>query len=100
MGIDVRSVPVARFSGICGIGPSTQSGIKTGRAYASYNFASGLSRAAAERRAAALGASIEQVLIDTAARTSEQLKSNQPKLSAATVSRLAKCIPLASILSQ
>ncbi len=53
-----------------------------------------LSLTAAERRAIALNASIECVLIDASARASEKLKVAWPKFSAATLSWFANFIPL------
>ena len=48
----------------------------------------------ARRCAFALGASIEDVLVAAAQRASDRLKREQPQLSAATLSKLACCIPL------
>ncbi len=49
---------------------------------------------AAQRRAFALGASIEDVLKAAATRASEQLKSAQPEFSAGTLRKLARLVPL------
>jgi len=50
--------------------------------------------ARAQRRAFALGASIEDVLMAAAERASDRLKHDRPEFSAATLSKLACCIPL------
>jgi cellulose synthase/poly-beta-1,6-N-acetylglucosamine synthase-like glycosyltransferase len=50
--------------------------------------------ARARRRAFALGANIEDVLMAAAERASDRLKHNRPEFSAATLSKLACCIPL------
>ena len=47
----------------------------------------------AERRAIALDSSIENVLVEAGVRAAEQLKSSRPKLSAATLNKLANAIP-------
>jgi cellulose synthase/poly-beta-1,6-N-acetylglucosamine synthase-like glycosyltransferase len=52
------------------------------------------SRTAAQRRAVALDASIEKVLEAVAARASEQLKFTQPELSAGTLRKLARLLPI------
>ena len=48
----------------------------------------------AQRRAFALSASIEDVLVAAADRASERLKRERPEFSAATLNKLAYCIPL------
>src|SRR6476469_5561185 len=49
---------------------------------------------AVARRAVALDSSIENVLVEAGVRAAEQLKSSRPKLSAATLNKLANAIPL------
>src|SRR5262245_66674551 len=50
--------------------------------------------ARAQRHAFALGASREDVLMAAAERASDRLKHDRPEFSAATLSKLACCIPL------
>ncbi|HET7191031.1 MAG TPA: glycosyltransferase family 2 protein [Pseudolabrys sp.] len=54
----------------------------------------GFAHTAAQRRAFALGASIEDVLKAAATRAAEQLNSTQPAFSAGTLRKLARVLPL------
>src|SRR5262249_32318332 len=54
--------------------------------------------ARAQRRAFALGASIEDVLMAAAERASDRLKHDRPEFSAATLSKLACCTPLLFVI--
>jgi len=108
MGISVRGATLARPFEICGDGAGSsplfwKQKFNSPAAVGPYDLpdrdcASSLTHvdasAAAQRRAAALDASLDQVLIAASARASEQLKTTWPKLSAATLHRLTHAIPI------
>src|SRR5262249_41722217 len=82
----VAGVASARSLKICGDGTGSSSQFWKLR---QQEFA-----ARAQRRAFVLGASIEDVLMAAADRASDRLKHERPEFSAATLSKLACCIPL------
>jgi len=82
----VAGVASARSLKICGDGTGSSSQFWKLR---QQEFA-----ARAQRRTFVLGASIEDVLMAAADRASDRLKHERPEFSAATLSKLACCIPL------
>ena len=102
MGIGIRSAAVASSREISGEGTGSSPRVEKGKSVGTgtnepSDFREPVcsrSLTAAERRAVALSASIERVLIDASERASEHLKVTCPKFSAATVNCSANWIPL------
>ena len=86
MGTGVARAASARSLEFCGRGSGSSSRF--------WNFLQQRSAGRAQRRAFALSASIEDVLIAVAGRASDRLKHERPKFSAATLKKPACCIPL------
>src|SRR5262249_37360733 len=86
MGTGVAGAASARSLKICGDDSGSSSQLQKFR---QQEFV-----ARVQRRAFALGASIEDVLMAAAERASDRLKYDRPEFSAATLGKLACCIPL------
>jgi cellulose synthase/poly-beta-1,6-N-acetylglucosamine synthase-like glycosyltransferase len=86
MGTGVAGAASARSVEICGDDSGSSSQF--------FNLRQQEFTARAQRRAFALSASIENVLVAVAARASDRLKRERPEFSAATLNKAACCIPL------